>query len=94
VAGIALWLEKPRSFALEAFFAPGIGTTTVIFSVVHSLLLDPFPCKNAEKLASIFIYDVSYHNQPVRTVSTRFGGQLEVDPKRASVPQRDFWFSG
>ena len=54
-------LRKDRGFALLAMFALalGIGATTVIFSVLDNVLLEPFPYKGADRLAGFFIHDKS-----------------------------------
>src|SRR5205807_3709636 len=54
-------LRKDRGFALLAIFALalGIGATTVIFSVIDNVLLEPFPYKNADRLTGFFIHDNS-----------------------------------
>ena len=52
-------LRKDRGFALLAVLALalGIGATTVIFSVLDNVLLEPFPYKNPDRLAMFFIHD-------------------------------------
>jgi predicted permease len=53
-------LSKDRgsiSLALLAL-ALGIGATTVIFSVVYSVLIDPFPYKDSSQLVHIYIHDM------------------------------------
>lgn len=51
-------LRKDRRFALIAIFtlAFGIGAATAIFSVVDSVLLQPFPYKNVGRLATFHIH--------------------------------------
>ena len=50
-------LRKDRRFALIAILtlALGIGSTTVIFSVIDRVLLRPFPYKNADRLATFSV---------------------------------------
>ncbi len=56
-------LRKDRRFALLAILALalGIGATTVIFSAIDSILLEPFAYPHADRLAIFDIHDV---NQP------------------------------
>ncbi len=53
-------LSKDRgSIALALLaLALGIGATTVIFSVVYSVLIDPFPYKDSSQLVHIYIHDM------------------------------------
>jgi putative ABC transport system permease protein len=39
--------------------ALGIGASTTIFSVIHNVMLDPFPYTDAERVAMIQIHDLS-----------------------------------
>ena len=61
-------LRKDRGFALLAILALalGIGATTVIFSVLDNVLLEPFPYKNSDRLAGFFIHDTSKGGQEGR----------------------------
>jgi predicted permease len=54
-------IRKSPSFAAVAIvtLALGIGTTTVIFSAVDGILIEPFPYKNADRLSSFYIHDVT-----------------------------------
>jgi hypothetical protein len=46
-------LAKSPGFAIAILtLAPGIGATITIFSVIDSVLLNPFPYKNADSLAT------------------------------------------
>jgi len=51
-------LRKDRRFAFIAILtlALGIGAATAIFSIVHSVLLAPFPYKNVNRLATFRIH--------------------------------------
>jgi len=61
-------LRKDRGFSLLAMFALalGIGATTVIFSVLDNVLLEPFPYKDSDRLAGFFIHDNSRADQDGR----------------------------
>ena len=54
-----LW--KDRRFAAVAIFALalGIGATTVIFSVIDGVLIEPFPYRNADRFVTFYIHDVT-----------------------------------
>ena len=54
-------IRKDRGFALVAMLALalGIGATTVIFSVIENVLIEPFAYRNADRLAVVYVHDVS-----------------------------------
>src|SRR5262245_34111709 len=54
-------LRKDRRFTLAAILALGlgIGSTTTIFSVIDSVLLRPFPYKDADRLTTVYEHFVS-----------------------------------
>jgi putative ABC transport system permease protein len=58
-------LNKDRRFALLAVLALalGIGATTVIFSAIDSIVLEPFAYRDADRLTTFYIHDV---NRPIR----------------------------
>jgi hypothetical protein len=51
-------LRKDKKFSFVAIFtlALGIGSATAIFSIVHSVLLNPFPYSNVDRLAAFNIH--------------------------------------
>ncbi len=53
-------LRKERGLLLMAvlMLALGIGSTAAIFSIVYNAVLRPFPYRNADRLAVIYIHDV------------------------------------
>jgi len=58
-------LRKDRGSLTLALIAMalGIGATTIIFSVVYSVLIDPFPYKNSNQLVHIYVHDITQPGQ-------------------------------
>ena len=54
-------LRKDNGFALLAILALalGIGATTVIFSVIENVLIEPFPYRDANRLALAYVHDLT-----------------------------------
>jgi putative ABC transport system permease protein len=54
-------IRKDRGFALLAILALalGIGATTVIFSVIENVLIEPFPYKDADRLVLAGVHDLT-----------------------------------
>jgi predicted permease len=52
-------LRKNPGFTLVAVLtlAVGIGATTIMFSAVDSILIEPYPYKDADRLTQLFIHD-------------------------------------
>ena len=51
--------EPAFAFLAVLALALGIGAATTIFSVIHNVLLNPFPYTDAERVVSIQIHDVA-----------------------------------
>ncbi len=74
------WFAQDMRFALRGFhrdrgftllavvaLALGIGATTVIFSVIENVLIEPFPYRDADRLALVYVHDTTrpvYYNNP------------------------------
>jgi putative ABC transport system permease protein len=58
-------LCKDHHFALIVIFAIalGIGSTSIIFSVIYNGLLRPFPYKDADRLATFYLHDIQDANR-------------------------------
>ncbi len=65
-------IKKDRGFALLAILALalGIGATTVIFSVIENVLIEPFAYRNADRLAGVYLHDVTKPDSDGRTFYT------------------------
>ena len=61
-------LRKQPSFTAVATvtLALGIGATTVIFSAIDGILIEPFPYKDASRLTSFYVHDVTRPNETGR----------------------------
>ena len=65
-------IRRDRGFALLAILALalGIGATTVIFSVIENVLIEPFPYREAKRLALVYVHDTTrpedYNNPSFR----------------------------
>ena len=59
IRSAARGLGRNRTFAFLAVaaLALGIGSTTAIFSVIDSVLLEPFPYADSHRLVTIEIHD-------------------------------------
>jgi putative ABC transport system permease protein len=73
--------NRPSFTALAILtLAIGMGAATMIFSVIQSVLLDPFPYTDAEKIVGFYIHDV--------TASNPFG-RSEFTPREFLTYQQD-----
>src|SRR5215469_4471839 len=54
-------LRKDLTFALLGIFALalGIGATTIIFSVIDNVLIEPFPYHDSDRMTQFFISDIA-----------------------------------
>jgi hypothetical protein len=53
--------RRDRGFTLLAVvaLALGIGASTVIFSVIENVLIEPFPYRGPERLTVVYVHDTS-----------------------------------
>ncbi|MBV9613026.1 MAG: ABC transporter permease, partial [Acidobacteriaceae bacterium] len=79
-------LLKDRGFFITAVLALGlgIGSTTVIFSVIDNVLLEPFPYTDGQRLVGIQIHDSSS--------SDRFGREMFPQPEFLDYQQQNHIF--
>jgi hypothetical protein len=77
-------LRKDRRFALIAIFALalGIGSTSVVFSVIYNGLLRPFPYKDASRLTTFSLHDLRMLN------SAMAEKRVEASPRRNFISPR------
>ena len=102
MAGATQWMEQAlqdirfgvRSLARSPGFAAsailslalGIGATTAIFSVIHGVILDPFPYSHPESLFSFYatVPDRNFYYSPYTP-----DGYMEVQQRNARVLRTD-----
>lgn len=64
-----LWKNPGFTLIAVITLSLGIGATTAIFSVVHAVVLDPFPYKDVDNLMSVRVFDpVRQSNRTVYVV--------------------------
>jgi predicted permease len=80
-------LRKSPGFAVAAMLtlALGIGSTTAIFSVIHGVLLNPYPYKNAERLATFRVFSAEQFR------AWRFPAKAFVDFKQQNHTFEDMF---
>ena len=62
IADVAFAIRQLRrspglAYAVCLSLALGIGATTVIFSVVYAVLIDPYPYKGADRMVHVHVFD-------------------------------------
>ena len=63
--GIRSLLKSPGfSLLAIASLATGIMATTAIYSVLHAVVLDPFPYKDIERLTSVRVFNPAGRVRP------------------------------
>ncbi|MBV9405322.1 MAG: ABC transporter permease, partial [Acidobacteriaceae bacterium] len=79
-------LGKDRGFVITAILALGlgIGSTTVIFSVIDNVLLEPFPYPDGQRLVGVEIHDSSSTDQ--------YGRQFFSQPEFLDYQQQNHVF--
>ncbi len=88
-------LRKNPGFALIAILtlALGIGATTLIFSVVHAVLLRPLPLKDAERVVRI---GEAHDGTEMTTANVSYANFLDLGAQTeslASIAASRFWFA-
>jgi hypothetical protein len=66
-------LAKHRLYAMTAIvsMALGIGATAAVYSVLYGVLIDPYPYRNADRIAFITAID-KQDRRPYRDLTARF----------------------
>jgi putative ABC transport system permease protein len=60
--------QRPAFAAVASLtLALGIGATTIIFSAIDGILIEPFPYRDAARLTTFYVHDVSRPNQTGRS---------------------------
>lgn len=81
--GLTRLLAAPAFSALVALtLAMGIGAATSIFSVIHAVLVNPYPYVDAH---DIFVFQIRYPNRP-RGSDRAFLMGAEMAAFRSGVP--------
>jgi len=61
--GLRMLRKNPGFTAVAVLtLALGIGATTVMFSAIDSILIEPYPYKNGDRLTQLYIHDVTRPN--------------------------------
>jgi hypothetical protein len=84
-------LHKSPGFALSAILtlALGIGSTTAIFSIIHAVLLNPYPYKNADRITvPPRIYAPAQPRPALLSLSASHRCSVGGSPRKTPLPAR------
>ncbi|MGD8321835.1 MAG: ABC transporter permease, partial [Gemmatimonadota bacterium] len=75
-----LWKEKTFSATVLLTLAVCLGANVAIFSVIHTVLLEPLPFKNADRLVTVF------NSYPGAGAARGSNGSIDFLKRREGVP--------
>jgi predicted permease len=85
-------LRKNPGFALTAIvsLALGIGAATAVFSVIHAVLMNPYPYRNPDRLAYLILRDKAGNYRGMGFSASQIRELRQVDAIESVLPMNDW----